>query len=185
MKKLIIVLAAVALATGVQASSVKWSISNIYEYGSTTDKAAKGSYYVMCFIGSDSASLSDKVYSLADATAAAAAGKLSDLAGKAVYAGTLTLKGQYTSAKYDLGWDGGDTVGIYAIVFDAATPEAATHYAISSSMSTVTFDDNAQDKTLSVSMAGASYNPTSVPEPTSGLLMLLGMAGLALRRKRA
>ena len=27
--------------------------------------------------------------------------------------------------------------------------------------------------------------PTSVPEPTSGLLMLLGMAGLALRRKQA
>ena len=26
---------------------------------------------------------------------------------------------------------------------------------------------------------------TAVPEPTSGLLMLLGMAGLALRRKRA
>lgn len=25
----------------------------------------------------------------------------------------------------------------------------------------------------------------AVPEPTSGLLMLLGMAGLALRRKRA
>ena len=30
---------------------------------------------------------------------------------------------------------------------------------------------------------GAWY--TAVPEPTSGLLMLLGMAGLALKRKRA
>ncbi len=28
-------------------------------------------------------------------------------------------------------------------------------------------------------------NVTSVPEPTSGLLLLLGMAGLALKRKRA
>ena len=32
-------------------------------------------------------------------------------------------------------------------------------------------------------LTGATW--TAVPEPTSGLLMLLGMAGLALRRKRA
>lgn len=36
------------------------------------------------------------------------------------------------------------------------------------------------------SFAGAGwYTTASVPEPTSGLLLLLGMAGLALRRKRA
>ena len=39
-------------------------------------------------------------------------------------------------------------------------------------------------------MASATQNPANwvggaVPEPTSGLLMLLGMAGLALRRRRA
>ena len=35
-------------------------------------------------------------------------------------------------------------------------------------------------------LSSASWTSTaSVPEPTSGLLMLLGMAGLALRRKRA
>lgn len=31
----------------------------------------------------------------------------------------------------------------------------------------------------------SSYSGSSVPEPTSGLLMLLGVAGLALRRRRA
>jgi hypothetical protein len=34
-------------------------------------------------------------------------------------------------------------------------------------------------------LAGTSANFQSVPEPTSGLLMLLGIAGLALKRKRA
>ena len=37
-------------------------------------------------------------------------------------------------------------------------------------------------------MASQTQNPANwaaVPEPTSGLLMLLGMAGLALRRRRA
>lgn len=33
--------------------------------------------------------------------------------------------------------------------------------------------------------AGAGWYAASVPEPTSGLLMLLGVAGLALRRRRA
>lgn len=33
--------------------------------------------------------------------------------------------------------------------------------------------------------SGATPTPGPVPEPTSGLLMLLGMAGLALRRRRA
>ena len=32
---------------------------------------------------------------------------------------------------------------------------------------------------------GSGTGPTPIPEPTSGLLMLLGMAGLALRRRRA
>ena len=33
--------------------------------------------------------------------------------------------------------------------------------------------------------APGTWTSSSVPEPTSGLLMLLGMAGLALKRKRA
>jgi hypothetical protein len=32
---------------------------------------------------------------------------------------------------------------------------------------------------------GAATSWTAVPEPTSGLLMLVGLAGLALRRRRA
>ena len=40
--------------------------------------------------------------------------------------------------------------------------------------------------TASFSTAGSwNYTAAAVPEPTSGLLLLLGMAGLALKRKRA
>ncbi len=42
------------------------------------------------------------------------------------------------------------------------------------------------DTTATFAASGAGwYSTAAVPEPTSGLLMLLGMAGLALRRRRA
>ena len=41
-------------------------------------------------------------------------------------------------------------------------------------------DDSYEGASMSTAVAGSS-----VPEPTSGLLLLLGMAGLALRRKQA
>ena len=42
-----------------------------------------------------------------------------------------------------------------------------------------------ENGTAFTSTAWKSNSFTAVPEPTSGLLMLLGMAGLALKRKRA
>ena len=39
--------------------------------------------------------------------------------------------------------------------------------------------------TVAFNMNGATWTATAVPEPTSGLLMRVGLAGLALRRRRA
>ena len=70
----------------------------------------------------------------------------------------------------------------------------ATEYKYGSiSTSGYTYDPDAQQTspdTLSVpasaiTSTGKIGGSSSVPEPTSGLLMLLGVAGLALRRKRA
>lgn len=64
------------------------------------------------------------------------------------------------------------------------------YFALSASTSETTYDAVLEDNVALF----VDYNPIaagdwqkfeSVPEPTSGLLMLLGMAGLALRRRRA
>ena len=63
--------------------------------------------------------------------------------------------------------------------YDALMAEHTVAFA-SISNSSKTFND------VAGGYAGAGwYGAAAVPEPTSGLLMLLGMAGLALRRKRA
>lgn len=193
MKKIMVVLGAIAVVGMVHASTVKWSVTNVYKQGSdtsqTANKAAAGSYYVMCFLadagGSSATDL--KYLAQADAVSLAGAGKISDLASKATFAGTLTSKGTYASAVYDGNWAGGNTVSAYAIVFDATTAAAATHYQIASG--SYTYEDAAEDKQIGLNMKTAAWADVGggggdAPEPTSAMLMLLGVAGLALRRKQ-
>ena len=187
MKKIMIIAAAALMAGLCSASTVKWNVTNIYKTNDagqgltgTSDKAAAGSYYVMCFLSSE--------LSLADATTMLKADNLSGLAAKATFQGTTTAAGTYASAYYDGGYNGGDSVSIYAVVLNASSIADATYGAISSAESSYEFADSAQDKLIAHNMktvTQGTWTAVNVPEPTSGLLLLLGMAGLALRRKQA
>ena len=81
-------------------------------------------------------------------------------------------------------YSGGDEVSAYIVLFDAADATAAKYYA-ATAVDTKTVPSSG-NLSWSKTMAQTSgWTTTAVPEPTSGLLMLLGMAGLALRRRRA
>ena len=199
MKKIIIAFAAVACAVAVQASTVKWNVANIYGVDSTgagqttsDSRPSAGAYYVFCMLSS--------AMSLSDAQTAIANNDIASIAAKATYQGTTTGTGAYGSSFYNGSWSGGDAVNIYAVVLNASTIDSATYATVSSAYTSYTFKDSAEDKALAVNMKtptqgawtsvgtpdpGPTPGPEDAPEPTSGLLMLIGAAGLALRRKRA
>lgn len=187
MKKLMFMLAAVVCAAAVQASSVKWNVNSIYGVGSTgagqttsASRPATGEYYVLCMLASE--------MSLADAQTAISKNDIASIAAKATFKGTTTGTGAYTTGYYDGGWEGGQTVEIYAVVLNASSVDKATYAVASSAVSSYTFSDGAEDKALSLNMktvTQGAWTAVAAPEPTSGLLMLLGIAGLALKRKRA
>ena len=182
MKKLIMFAAAVALACAGQAASVDWKM-NVASQGATW-KAANA--YVMAFNGSDYSAViklltvdgSDNMatalgaYALKDGSSTQF--NVSNSRGTAV--ATATSEG--VTADGTMFWvvftEGSMDAGS-AIAWTAATDISAYDYeAGSPSPGSFTFTAVPNTGTIA-----------GVPEPTSGLLMLVGLAGLALRRKRA
>ena len=112
-------------------------------------------------------------------------------------------KGKVTLNTYDQTVNWGDTVNgvtingsaeIYVKVFNAATEAAATYAIVSQSMTlgstgasetSVGSADFSSSLNFSAEKGSGAYAWTAVPEPTSGLLMLVGLGALALRRRRA
>ena len=182
MKKLMIALAAVAFAAVTQAASVTWggAIAN----GDADTKMTAGSTAWLLW--------SAEVFS-------GAATKLDTAAGTADNGGSIVSTYDITSAditayaftaNYTV--SAGDVNGYYAIlVADGSDLTKASYMDMgsisgttaTSPTSTLTFNLDWDDETAYLSQGG--YNTAVVPEPTSGILMLLGMAGLALRRRRA
>ena len=182
MKKLMIIAVAMA-AVAANAATFSWKTTTagkIYEAGTTT------------LLGSATAYLFDASKVTQDAVLAAfdAGTAISTLA----YADQNSVSsGAISAHSFDVpaGYSEGDSFSAYfALVVDDSiyigpTSSAATPATGDKSM-TFNAKTSSQAAALDISggYAGAGWY-TAVPEPTSGLLMLLGMAGLALRRRRA
>ena len=177
MKKLIVLAVAVALAFAGQSASVSWATTYAGKGAAWSSNGA----FVMAFAGSDYDAIVKLVTVDGSDTLQA------DLAAKSL--GSSTFSNFRGSAKSsDVGvsdapstmfWmifsDGSYDAG-KAVTWTAATDVSGSHY--TPPASGTTFGVTAASFTNSGTIA-------SVPEPTSGLLMLVGLAGLALRRRRA
>ena len=184
MKKMMVALVAVAFAAVAQAAAFNWTSS-----GTTT---------ATTFYGADgSSTIAGTMVYLFDADVISQSALVTAIRGGAkidtltsVKTATLDTNSRLVATDFGYGETGGTYKFYMAIVQDdyvfvsANAPDA---YGQASATTDVKFSGI---KTATQTNLGtADYSSAgwyqAVPEPTSGLLMLLGMAGLALRRRRA
>ena len=184
MKKMIILAAAIATTAIVNAASVTWTAQVASSTGVTSG-------YFTVLVDASAYDTLDKAVSAIVKDGASAAGVMASGAG--VYNATQNKVGAALANKtLPTGYDNGEVVSYWTLVFDGSVGKDGTAKNFYNTAATA--DDLAAAGTATISAAGkltiqqgavANGEWQAIPEPTSGLLLLLGVAGLALKRKRA
>lgn len=187
MKKLVLVLGVIATAVSIQAAQIKWSANNLFSGYSVSEGATTTKYLGTAYLF-DAATISQSA--LFDAIVADAT---YSLATKAVSSTAMTTAGVVPAATVEYG-SANTAYSVYFAILEGDKLYLSNVKDITTSSSetvatTVSFGtQNNNSSTFSATAASLSYAGAghwqTVPEPTSGLLMLLGMAGLTLRRRR-
>ena len=181
MKKLMIAAAVAMFGVAAQAAMATWDVDTIYEKGSSD--SATG--YLAYFVDADKVSTAQAISFLeannfdflADGSQAWAAADLTD---------DGYVEGQTASV-----FGNGANVNGYLVIFNEGTIADATFAYVASvdTASTTGLGGPAvfsfDDTQLAGMQTASNWTALNAPEPTSGLLLLLGVAGLALKRKRA
>lgn len=176
MKKILIAAAIICTVVISQAATVNWTISNVKN---SAGAAPTAGWAVLAFyteVGAGSTAIENAIKSKTAASSAFDTGSLTVSMSKgkvAAHDANVTSIAD-TSKNYDF----------YFVVFNNADAAKATEYAMVSDLNKE-YSGMASKFTAAGNFSGATWQTASVPEPTSGLLMLLGVAGLALRRRRA
>ena len=180
MKKLIMLIAIVCASAFAHAANCDWST---FAYDSSMVTALEGGTYWIVSLGASDTGL-DSLKVKSDGTTDF--GSYTQIATGTIPSGTYgQIAGTIT------GLSAANNSSYYAIVvWDGASDG---YYGVASGMVQGIVDTPPTDAlTITFDNSGLGYGATlansavvAVPEPTSGLLMLVGLAGLALRRRRA
>ena len=183
MKKLIVAAAMVCAAAIAQAATVNWTISGVKD---SAGAAPTSGWAVMAFY-TDVGAGSDAIVSAINSKSAGSLAFESTTLAVSVKKGKVTAHDAVvagitdTSKNYDF----------YFVVFNDADATKATEYVMVSDPNQAysgmdgKYAAAGDFSTLPAWQSIVAPGPEPIPEPTSGLLVLLGVAGLALRRRRA
>ena len=189
MKKLIIALATITVGVAASAASFNWQATSGRLYDGSGNTGSD--YYVKSgtayLLFASALTQSD----LVTAFAADAATAATTVSGKAVSTGALNSGARVDLVEFSADVTSDQTA--YFVVFNGdkmyvSDTAAAGYMAVGASdisFGSLTASSKVTLNAADGYSAAGWYQAAAVPEPTSGLLMLLGMAGLALRRKRA
>ena len=201
MKKLVMVFTVAVAAFATHAATCSWTISSVSKDGTAltsgsayvffADSAAAAQTQIAAIIGL--AGTGSESISTAMSSANWSGTKKATAAGNFSMGSSAALGGYTLPTNADLGLNGSTTYYAYAVIFDTETITDSSNYMIAQGTATTagaqTYADSVNsNRAFNIggqSGNSANWNAVAVPEPTSGLMLLLGMAGLALRRRRA
>ena len=186
MKKILMAVAIVCAAVAAQAASVNWtwttsSSGAVYTPGSTSETVSGGLMYIFAD------GLQSTVFEQWSKDGTMASGSLHSK--ELTSAGLLPAAS--SSAEFSTEATGAKQSFFAALITEDGLFISATKSGSESSLAggtklTFAFKSASQAEAITgaTSYTGAGWY-AAVPEPTSGILLLIGMAGLALRRKQA
>ena len=186
MKKLMIALAVAAIAAIGNAASVNWQSGGVLDpNGNVANKSVTAYLWVIDATTYDTLAANTTGKAMSDAVYAAYGSKTGD-----AYASTVTTKkGAANLTDDSKSYSAGDSA--YGVLLYTYGTGDDLQYMGNVGKVTLESSMDADSGMMSINLFGdttkaaTAWSTAAVPEPTSGLLMLLGMAGLALRRRRA